>query len=297
VIGQFRRGAQVKLIGANADYTWFVFNFNQRLAWITGERNLVSFFGDPRSLPFVEPPPLPTATLTPTPVPPTLTFTPQPLPDLVMLNAVLSPPIPQPGQPFTLTVTVQNQGQADAGEFAVATSFQPGNVYSAAIVSGLPAGQITNVNLTATVAATGVETIAIVLDLNQQVNEGPSGEANNQPLFSYRVDVPYIAQGTIQIAPSTSVDLFGGTQDINYTGTALAPINGAQFGLLAGLQFTQIHYDLLTPGVINSTAPIPQASLPPNTLIGIYTAEGKRGVLRVANYNGPNMVLEFYIYQ
>jgi uncharacterized repeat protein (TIGR01451 family) len=214
-----------------------------------------------------------------------------------MLNAVLSPPIPQPGQPFTLTVTVQNQGQADAGEFAVATSFQPGNVYSAAIVPGLPAGQLTNVNLTATVPGTGVETIAIVLDLNKQVYEGPSGEANNEPVFSYRVDVPYAVQSTVQLAPSTSFDLFGGTQDINYTGTDLVPINGAQLGLLGGLQLTQIHYDMLTPSVINSVAPIPQAALPPNTLIGIYTAEGRRGVLRVVSYSGPNILLEFYIYQ
>lgn len=297
VIGQLRRGAQVRLLGASPDYTWFVFNLDGRTAWITGQINLVSIFGDVLTLPVIEPPPLPTATFTPTPVPPTLTPTPQPLPDLVLVNAVLSPPIPAPNQPFTLTVTIQNQGQADAGEFAVATSFMPGNVYSAAIVPNLPAGQIVNVNLSAVVPATGVETIAIILDLNQQVNEGPSGEANNQPLFSYRVDVPYIAQGTIQIAPSTSVDLFGGTQDINYTGTALAPINGALFGLLPGLQFSQVHYDLLTPLVVNSTAPIPQAQLPPNTLIGIYTAEGKRGVLRVVSYNGPNIVLEYYIYQ
>ncbi len=294
VIGQLRRGAQVRLIGANPDYTWFVFNLEGRTAWVTSQANLVSIFGDVRTLPAIEPPPLPTATFTPTP---TLTPTPQPLPDIVLLNAVLSPPVPAPNQPFTLTVTLQNQGQGDAGEFAVATSFMPGSVYSAAIVPSLPAGQVVNVNLSATVTATGVETIAIILDLNQQVNEGPSGEANNQPLFSYRIDVPYIAQGTIQVAPSTSVDLFGGTQDITYSGTDITPINGALVGLLAGLQLSQVHYNLLTPGVINSTAPIPQALLTPNTLIGIYTAEGKRGVIRVVSYNGPNIVLEYYIYQ
>ncbi|MCS6872720.1 MAG: ABC transporter substrate-binding protein [Anaerolineae bacterium] len=294
VIGQLRRNAQVRLIGASADYTWFVFDFNGRTAWITSQANLVSIFGDVRTLPIIAPPPLPTATFTRTP---TATFTPQPFPDIVLVNAVLSPPIPAPNQPFTLTVTVQNQGQANAGQFAVATSFLPGNVYTAAIVPNLPAGQITNVNLTATVSGTAVETIAIILDLNQEVNEGPSGEANNQPLFSYRIDVPYIAQGTIQIAPSTSVDLFGGIQDINYTGAALTPINGALFGILAGLQLSQVHHDLLTPSLINSSAPIPQSQLPPNTLVGIYTAENKRGVLRIAGYNGPNLILEYYIYQ
>ena len=104
-----------------------------------------------------------------------------------MIAAVMNPPSPVSGQPFTLTVTVQNQGGADAGQFAVATSFMPGNVYSAANVSGLAAGATTTVNLTGTVTGAGTYTIDIVLDLNSQVDEGPNGEANNKPQFTYTV--------------------------------------------------------------------------------------------------------------
>jgi len=38
------------------------------------------------------------------------------------------------------------------------------------------------------VTGSGNFTIAIVIDLNNQVDEGPSGEANNKPQFSYSVN-------------------------------------------------------------------------------------------------------------
>jgi uncharacterized repeat protein (TIGR01451 family) len=106
----------------------------------------------------------------------------------MMVSAILNPPVPKSGQPFTLAVTVKNQGNLDAGSFAVATSFLPGNVYSAVNIGGLAVGAQTTVNLTGTVTGSGDFTIDIVLDLNNQVDEGPSGEANNKPQFSYHVD-------------------------------------------------------------------------------------------------------------
>lgn len=293
IIGRLNRDEQVQLIGANLDFSWFTFLFRQQVAWISGDPTLVSIFGDVRTLPIMQAPP------TSTPPPPTFTPTftpPPPIPDIVMLSASLNPPIPQPGQPFTLSVVVRNQGTQDAGQFAVATSFKPGEVYAAQIVPNLRAGQETTVNLTATVNGTGVETIAIVLDLNSEVNEGDAGEANNMPTFSYKVDRPFAAQGTLQIAPSTSVDFFGGTQDITFSGTDLVPINGALLGVLPGVNLNQVHYDLLAPSIININVGIPIGNLPPGTVVGIYTAEGSRGILRIQSYNGANMIVEFYIY-
>jgi hypothetical protein len=214
-----------------------------------------------------------------------------------MINAGMSPPIPQPGQPFVLTVTIQNQGAANAGEFAVATSFEPGNVYSSQNVPGLAAGQQAVISLGGTVTGTGNATIAIVLDLNNQLNEGPTGKANNKPSFSYKVDKPYVAQGSFQIAPGTSVDFYGGTQDITFDPSSnLVPINAAQVGALSGVQLSDVHFDYLTPAVVNNTTGIAQASLLQGLVIGIYTAEGNRGVLRISGYNGSNIILEYFIY-
>lgn len=294
VIGQLNNGEQVKLTGANSDLTWFTFVFREQQAWITGDTSLISLFGDPRTLPVVQPPPLPTATALPSS---TSTVTPEPRADITFISATLNPPIPQPGQPFQLSVTVQNIGTVNAGEFAIATSFKPGDVYAAQVVAGLPVGQQITVLLSATVNGTGSENIAIVIDLNKQIDEGAAGEANNEIPFSYKIDRPYVAQGTVQLAPSTSLDLFGGTQDITYTGTDLVPINGAQFGIIAGVQFSQLHYDFLSPALVNSTNGIPLANLPAGALVGIYTSEGARGILRVNSVNGSNLVLDYFIYQ
>jgi ABC-type branched-subunit amino acid transport system substrate-binding protein len=291
VIGQLKRNEQIPLIGASADLQWYVVNYRQQQGWISA--SLVSVFGDLRTLPVIAPPPTPIPTPTPLPTP---TPTPVPYADLIMLSAVFSPAVPQPGMPFTLSVVVKNQGNADAGQFAVATSFQPGNVYTAAIVPGLPAGQQTTVNLTATVGGTTVSTIAVVLDLNNQVDEGPNGKANNKPEITYRIDRPRIANGSIQVPPSSSVDLQGGTTDISYDGTKLVPIHSAVLGALPGIQMTQVHYDYLGPSRINNTTGIAKADLVQGLVIGIYTAEGKRGAMRVAGYSGSTLLLEFFIY-
>jgi ABC-type branched-subunit amino acid transport system substrate-binding protein len=291
VLGQLRKGDQVQLVGVSADLAWYVITFKGRPGWVSA--SFLDVVGDIRTLPIIAAPPTPVPT--PTPVA-SLTPTAQPLADIVLVNATLNPAIPQPGVPFTLTATIRNQGSVPAGEFAVATSFKPGEVYVAAVVPGLAPGQETTVNLTATVNGTGIFTIAIVLDLNNQVNEGPNGEANNKPEFTYKVDRPHVAQGTQNIPPGGSFDFFGGTQDVSFSGTQLTPINGAKLGILSGVQMGQIYWDLLTPDKINNNVGIPQAQLTVGTVIGMYTAEGKRGALRVANYVGASVVLEYFVY-
>ncbi len=291
VIGQLRRGEQLQLIGASADFAWYVIEFRQQQGWVSA--SFMDVFGNVRTLPVIAPPPTPI----PSPTPPaTLTPSPQPFADIVLVSASMNPPVPQPGVPFTLMAVIKNQGNADAGQFAVATSFKPGEVYTAAIVPGLPAGQQTTVNLSNTVNGTGFFTIAIVLDLNNQVNEGPAGEANNKPEFSYKVDRPAIAQGTVNIPVKSSVDFQGGTPDVSYDGTKLAPLGAAKLGLLPGVQFTQVYWDLLSPDKINNTVGIPQAQLAPGAVIGIYTAEGKRGALQISGYSGTTLVVQYFIY-
>ena len=108
-------------------------------------------------------------------------------PDLALISAVMNPQSPKSGQPFTVTLVIVNQGTRDAGAFAVATSFLPGNVYSATNVSGLAVQTQTTINLTGTVTGAGTYTINLVLDLNNQVDEGPTGKVNNKPGFTYTI--------------------------------------------------------------------------------------------------------------
>jgi ABC-type branched-subunit amino acid transport system substrate-binding protein len=189
VIGQLQRDEQQPIIGANESFSWYVINFRQQQGWVSS--NFVTVFGDVRSLPLVTPPPSPVPTQPPPATAiPLASATPiaAQYADLVLVNTLLNPAIPTSGQPFTLVVTIQNQGTRDAGAFAVATSFLPGNIYSAVNVSGLAAGAQISLNINQTVTGSGDFGIAIVLDLNNQVDEGTAGEANNKPLFNYHVN-------------------------------------------------------------------------------------------------------------
>ncbi len=178
IIGKLRKDDVVPISGVSPDGLWLVVNFTGQQGWITA--NLVIISGNLATVPIIEPPP------SPTPLPATLTPTTQPFPDIIGLSAVFNPPTPKSGQPFTVTVAIRNQGTTDAGGFAVAATFLPSNAFASAHVPGLAAGQATTVNLTATVTGPGTFTIAIVLDLNKEVNEGP-GEANNNFNVTYTV--------------------------------------------------------------------------------------------------------------
>jgi branched-chain amino acid transport system substrate-binding protein len=174
-IGRLPRGTKVELLGANPTYTWFSFNFQGQLAWITGDSRLVSIFGNVRTLPVVPIPPTRTPVATPTPPPPTLS----PFPDLLVISAFLSQNPLKVNTPFNLTVTIRNQGGANAGPFAVAASFQ--GVYGAVNLPGLASQQQTTV----VISYPGVPNVgsnfkdAVIVDLNNEVNEGPNGKANN----------------------------------------------------------------------------------------------------------------------
>lgn len=174
-IGRLPRGTKVELLGANPTYTWFSFNFQGQLAWITGDSRLVSIFGNVRTLPVVPIPPTRTPVATPTPLPPTLS----PFPDLVPISAFLSQNPLKVSTPFSLTVTVRNQGGVDAGPFAIAASFQ--GVYGAVNVPSLASQQ----QITVVINYPGVPNVgtnfkdAVIVDLNNEVNEGPNGKANN----------------------------------------------------------------------------------------------------------------------
>ncbi len=66
VVGALNRDERVTVIGTNNDRTWFAFNYQGRVVWITSNERLVSVLGDAAALNAVPEPRLPTATSVPT---------------------------------------------------------------------------------------------------------------------------------------------------------------------------------------------------------------------------------------
>lgn len=291
VIGQLEAGEQRRVIGANLELTWVVIDFRGQQGWMAA--SLLDFFGDLDSLPIITPPP------TPTPPPPTTTPTPTPTADVIIVSA--TPNRLTLGSPFTLNVTVRNQGRANAGAFAVAATFQPGGIYSAVNLNGLAAGQQTTVNLMGTLTgSTGNYSVVIVADLNDQVNEGPTGEANNDDfLFNYSVDRPILNAGTLTLAQGGTLTLEGsGAIDILWdTDNNLKVQNSANIYLMNNVSsLDQVTYDTINPAAAG-TAPINVALLP-NAYVGVITAEGNRGVLQINNVaSGGPLTVTYRVYQ
>ena len=290
IIGQLQQGDQAQVIGANLDYTWLVINFRGQQGWLS--RGILDVFGPLNTLTLVAAPP--------TPTPPPATFTPIPpsRPDLIVTSAIPSRlPI---GNPFSVTVTIRNQGTLDAGAFAVAATFAPGTAYSAVNLPGLGAGQQTNITLTGVLAGpTGPQNVVIIADLNNQVDEGPEGEANNDDfIFSYIADNTILTPGgqaTVTLAPGGTINFDAGTNDMQWSGTDIVALNGAQIYLLSGFSgIDQVHYDAISTST--NASPI-NFTLLTNALIGLRTDDGKRGVIRIDSApSGGNLVITYRIY-
>ena len=182
ILGRVLKDQQLRIFGRNSDGSWLVINFEGTQAWITADPSLVSISGDVRSLPAVQAPPTPTLSAT-------ATAQPSALPDIQLVGYQLNPATLIGGQPFTLTVTVRNGGGTATGGFAVAAAFDPGQKFGAGLIDNLNPGEQKTVAIgySGVNPGPGTYTIAIVLDLNKQVNEGDAGEANNLVNITYTV--------------------------------------------------------------------------------------------------------------
>jgi ABC-type branched-subunit amino acid transport system substrate-binding protein len=287
VLGQLSEGEQVRVIGATTDLTWVVIQYRGVNGWLA--TYLLEVFGDLNTVPIIQPPP------TPTPAP---TSTPQPAPDIIITSATVVPSPIIAAQPFSVNVTVQNIGSVPVGSFAIAATFPPNNVFSSAIVGGLAGGQSTVATLTGTLSNTGCYSVVIVVDLNNEVNE-VNGENNNLFNFSYCVNKPILRQGSFTLNPGDNLDLEGNAvqPDVNWnvSGNQLDALTTARINLIAGVTLESAHYDLINPGIINLTT-IPRTSLLPGTVIGVITADGNRGVIRVDGLPGNQLQITFVLY-
>lgn len=293
ILGELQEGETVRVIGANRENTWIVIDFRGRQGWMSA--GIMEIFGNLNTVPIIEPPPTPTPAATATPAPPQEA-------DIVIESAAAVPSPIIAGQNFNVNVVVRNRGNSNAGSFAIAATFPPNDVYSAATIPGLAAGQAITVSLSGTLTNTGVYSTVIVADLNNEVPEGP-GEANNNTFtFSYTVERGIIRQTTAALDPGGTLDLEGNAVqgDVNWNGSGasakLDALFGAQLGIIPNVTFDTVHWDLINPGIVNQTT-IPRTSMNAGTIIGVITADGNRGVLRVDNIPGDQLQVTLRVYQ
>jgi len=284
IIGQLNQGEQVQVIGANIDFTWLVIQFRGQQGWLS--TSILDVFGDLNTLPIITPPP------TPTPAP---TATPPPAPDVVIDAASGSPSPFIVNQVFNISVTVRNAGGAPSNQFAVAGTFPPNNVYASAIVPPLAPGQSILVNLSGTFSNTGFYAVVIVADLNNDVVEG--NETNNFFNFSYGINKPILRQGSQALNPGDAIDLEGSGVlfDVSWDGTQLNALTTAKIGVIPNVTVSTVHWDLINPSVVNGIN-IPNGSLVAGTIVGIITADGNRGVIRIDNLAGQ-LAVTYIVYQ
>ncbi len=270
VIGQLSQGDQALVLGANPDRSWFVIDFEGRWGWMAAY--LVVTYGNPTLLPVIQPP------ATPTPPPPIE-------PDLVVLHA--GPPRLTLDQSATVEIALLNQGLTASGPFAIAASLEPGGIYAGVNLPGLAAQQQVTALLQAEIrGASGPQSVVIVVDLNQEVSEGPAGEANNQVYaYNYMADRAELASGSLSVAPG-DIDLDGfGRPDLSWDGGALRGLDDARMYLLSGFAtIDSVHYDAIDRGLANARS-LPLHLLPGAT-IGMITADGHGGALHVREATG-----------
>ncbi len=299
VLGQLQEGEQRQVIGATTDFDWVVINYRGQNGWLAAY--LLDVFGNRSTVPVIAPPP------TPPPPPATATPPPAPIPDVVIVSA--SPTTITRGVVTDVIVLVRNQGGAAAGPFAIAATFPPNNTYSAANVNGLAAGAEQSVALPISITgATGNYSVAIVADLNNQVDEGADGEANNTAFdFNYRLDQLLFLLNSSTLTVGSSIDLDPSTtptNDLQYSASGLNTVgtcNGTNncIGILSpNLTWETAHYDAISSANGISGDFVANNVLQIGTTLGVLTADGRRAVLRVDAINpGISITFTYRVYQ
>lgn len=291
-LGRLLQGTSATIVGGNTDLTWFVIQYRGGIGWVQNNLSALDIF-DPshliNQLPVIEAPPTPIGGATPTPA--------LEVADIIIENVIITPTTIIPGQAFIANVTLKNNGAARTGSFSVAASFEPGAVFTSNVVPNIEPGASVTLPLSATVVGTGSFSVDVVADVTNNVNEGASGEQNNIFRLSYTVDYPIVAElSSLPVFAGTSFDLAGGTADLNWTGTSLDVINGARIGIVTGVTYENVKYDMLSSSVINSQVGLVDAQVFPGVLIGVITAEGLRAIIRVEARVGTSMTISFRVY-
>ena len=287
VIGQLSAGATKRVLAQNPEETWFVINLDGQFGWMAAY--LVDTWRSGERLPVMQAPATPTPLPSATPPPP-------PEADLIITGAY-----PQrltlDGQSVA-QVTVRNQGRAAAGPFAVAASLMPGARYASYNLPGLGGGQHATVQLVAALAGpTGPQAVIIVADLNEEVYEGPYGEANNHVYVYHYIADRAIARADSWTGGAGGLDVDGnGAIDLMWTGSDLLALNGALYVMPGFQHIDQTHYDAIRRDMAGSGAV--HVDRLRNAVIGFFTETGARGVVQVRDVIRNGVIsLDFRLYR
>lgn len=289
VQGQLLRGEVVPVVAANNDFSWLVVTWRGQQVWVSTD--VVEVF-DPANL-IVQLPIVDAQTIQ-TPGALTDPDLAASAPDLVIDSVILNPETIIPGQPFTATVLVRNRGGVPAGPFTVGTTFQPGNIAVVGSSSGIPANSAGGVELSSVIAASGTYTIDVVVDTSDVVAE--SNEGNNIYSFTYSLSAPVIAQVEgLTITPNVPIVLTGGTPDLIWDGVSLVAQGAARIGVIPGLNYESTTPNDLPVNSLNLTSIGPDQFFS-GAVLGIQTAEGLRGVIRVEGVINNVAIISYRIF-
>ncbi len=293
VIGQMSQGQQAMVIGTNPDRTWVMITYRNQQGWLLA--NVLDLAGDLQSIPVVgEQPVEPTLEIPATP-------TTVPQIDLIIVSASVTPNPIVPNQNFTVNITVGNIGNAPAGQFAVAGTFPPNNVYLVGTVPGLGAGQSTTLALSGILSGSGTYTASLTIDANNQVTESVVGEQNNVYNVTYNLDIGVLNQGSATLNLGDTLDLEGNAVqgDVNWNNNdgnlGLKAIFGSHLGLLGSADYNAVNYQLINPSALTRNS-ISRGELNPGTLVGIITADGHRGLMQVTAVSDTQISVNYRVY-
>ncbi len=296
ILGTLNQGETETVIGASLDFRWVVINFRGTQGWM--DASLLTVNGDLRSVPVIQSPPTPTPNFTATP-------TPSPFPDLIIVSATVSPNPIQSGQPFTVNITVGNIGGTAAGAFSVGGTFQPNNLNLIGSLPGLAPNSTATLTLSGVLNGSGSFTTGLLMDPNNQVNEGPVGEQNNLYNLSYTVGsaTPAVLHsGSATLNLGQTIDLEGNAVqgDANWNndgGTlGLKGIFGGKLAIIGtGSDVNSVQYNQIDPNVVNQPM-VARSSLNPGTIIGIITADGHRGAMLVTAVSDTQLSVNYIVY-
>ncbi|GAB4511856.1 MAG: hypothetical protein OHK0046_10510 [Anaerolineae bacterium] len=110
-IGQFTANQEAEVLALNLDGSWLKVRYGTGEGWVFA--NLVEIVGDIASLPREAGPPTPFPTNTPLPTAIPATATSAVTNNLVPVEPFINPPQPNCGQPFTVGVTIRNDGSGN----------------------------------------------------------------------------------------------------------------------------------------------------------------------------------------
>ncbi len=190
----------------------------------------------------------------------------------------IAPDLPEPDQPFTILLTLK--AQKETGAFKIAATCAEFALLS---VPRLASGVAQTVELHCPGdPATGPHSTELIIDVDQQVGGG------HKQTLTYFVDRLY-AQVKMDWPAYSDLNLDGLGYDLAFDGQNVRALHGAQLFALEVDSLALIHFDRLEPQDMSDV-------LPAVGVIGVITAEGRRGALQVMAIQGETAQVEFRVY-